>query len=64
MAYILDIAHTIYRYRTFHRITGDERSDIDMARVFLENMKRGDIRTIDKYITDTFKHYEERRESY
>jgi hypothetical protein len=50
-----EFAHAIYRYRVFHRIEGDEHGDKEMAREFLEHMKRGDTRTFDKFIVDKFK---------
>ena len=50
-----EFAHSIYRYRTFHGIKGDEHGDKEIAREFLEHMKRGDTRTFDKFIVDYFR---------
>ena len=55
--YIEDFAHSIYRYRVFHNIEGDENMDKDIARTFLDNTKRGDIRTFDKFVYDYFSKY-------
>jgi hypothetical protein len=50
-----EFAHVVYRYRTTRNIVGDEHGDKEIAREFLEHMKRGDTRTFDKFIVDKFK---------
>ena len=51
---IEEFAHAIYSYRTFHGIEGDEHGDKEIAREFLEHVKRGSSVTFEKFVYDKF----------
>jgi hypothetical protein len=44
----------IERYRMLHGIEGDKKSDLQVAILFLDGMRHGDIRDFDKFMYDYY----------